>query len=203
MASVLKEGFDINPTDVGKEFADKFYEKYLSEASSFGTLLAQFFSSSASEEDLQFFINNHKFFNEIQKSYIWNLPAGDLNLGYLGKWKIVSDKSGLLTSFQGEFPTNDTYRKIFLLYAGAYLNNTRIGEAGYKKAQRDRNDALVQDVFYTFEKNGTIFKEVSASLKEFSFNNFKTALSKSINVWLDSSITGPLIEGLLYIERFS
>ena len=115
MASVLKEIFDINPTDVGKEFADKFYTKYLTEASSFGTLLAQFFSSSASEQDLQFFINNHKFFNEVQKSYIWNVPAGDADFGLFGKYNVISEKSGLLTSFEGQFPTNDTYRKVFLI----------------------------------------------------------------------------------------
>ena len=204
MGSLLKEYFDIEPTAVGNDVAQKFYEQHHFAATRPGSLLAVFFASPLEKVDIQFFINNHKFFSQAQKSYIWNAPA---NFPLNGALPLSSADVGIYSYFEaegnaeGEFdPKDGSYRRMFIIYAGAFLAHSK-NVKDYKNSQTVYQNDLIKKTFYKFEKEGGAFKEVAASVSEFSLSNFKIALSNSINSWLDQDTLGPMIQGLVYITR--
>lgn len=59
---------------------------------------------------------------------------------------------------------------------------------------------IIQKVFFEYEEERLIFPEVEASLKQFSFVEFKKNLSNKINDWLSKD---PEIDGLYHVKVYS
>ena len=148
------------------------------------------------QDELNFLFKNSQFFNQFQKAILWNLPAGDSTWGeaYGVSLSAQDEGVGIVNNFSGEaIPTDDFSRLSFIMFGGAYLKETKGINASWNSEQKRRNKQILQKAYFQYEKDGTVFREVSMSLKKFSFVSFKKTLSEKINAWLE---TDPVIEGL-------
>lgn len=193
MGDLFKE-LGIDPNSTGREVANNFLEKWQGVgggSAAFGEILD---SKAWSQEEIDFLLKNESYFTEVDKAQIWNIS----NFSVLGV-NITNENLGIYNYFKKEENVNNNNRKVFLLFAGAYLNQARMNpDLWTGEGQRDRNLELIKKIFFEYEAEGTIFVEVSASLKQFSFVNFKRTLSQKINEWLD---TNPEISDLYSVKK--
>lgn len=100
----------------------------------------------------------------------------------------------------------------FLIFAGCWIDvaikasfgtDPNYGAAYTFKGEWSQDNVgeivpTIQKVFFEYEKQRLLFPQVEASLKQFSFVNFKKTLSEKINNWLK---TNPKIKDLYYLSK--
>jgi len=175
------------------------------------------------DADLDNEVNDEARFDKLYKTYhstwindyTWDeediIKASELFDVYTNKASLLQKSAHMFSDFDASGGMIEYFKnskkvskdpavvKAFLKFAGSWVDVAMAPKDTYTfkgKWNRERRTVIVEiimKVFFEYEKDRLVFPRVEASLKEFSFVNFKKTLSRKINTWLE---TNPVIEDL-------